>query len=97
MVHERRVELRGSDGVVYDRVRVYGQPQDQVSWAGWIEFLPAGSGRRPLQTERETSQGSIDAIAYWATGLERIYLEGALERAERRGKAATPPAAPFNG
>jgi hypothetical protein len=31
-------------------------------------------------TDRETTQSSREAVAYWATGLEPIYLEGALKR-----------------
>jgi hypothetical protein len=33
---------------------------------------------------KETSQPNRDAIEYWALGLEPIYLEGALARAQGR-------------
>jgi len=36
-----------------------------------------------LTTERETTQPSREALLYWATGLEPIYLEGAFARAVR--------------
>jgi hypothetical protein len=29
----------------------------------------------------ETTQPNREALAYWASGLEPVYLEGALERA----------------
>jgi hypothetical protein len=49
-------------------------------WIGWLEFeSPDG---RILRTGEETSQPSRDAVAYWASGLGRIYLEGALGRAK---------------
>jgi hypothetical protein len=35
------------------------------------------------QTERETTQSSAEQVAYWASGLEPTYLEGALARAQR--------------
>ena len=48
-------------------------------WLGWIVFIDdAGSS---LATDVETSQPDRDALVYWATGIEPIYLEGALARA----------------
>ena len=35
-----------------------------------------------LRTERETTQPNRGAVAYWADGLEPIYLEGAFNRAQ---------------
>jgi hypothetical protein len=49
-------------------------------WEGWLEFLPLDGGE-PLCTGRETTQPNRDALAYWASGLEPIYFEGAFERA----------------
>jgi len=37
-----------------------------------------------LRTEQETSQPNRAAIEYWADGLEPIYLDGALARAQGR-------------
>jgi hypothetical protein len=45
----------------------------------------------------ETTQSTIEGVAYWATGLEPIYFEGALERALRRTRPATPAAAAVSG
>lgn len=49
-------------------------------WHGWIEFLPIDSGA-PIRTARETTQPNRRCTVYWSTGLTRVYLEGALERA----------------
>ena len=37
---------------------------------------------KTLKTDEETSQPNKDAVAYWATGLEQVFLEGALKRAK---------------
>ena len=34
-----------------------------------------------LATDRETTQGKLEHILYWASGLSLTYLQGALERA----------------
>jgi hypothetical protein len=62
------------------RVLVLGVERPDGTWAGWLEFVPDG-GRHRLRTAQETSQPNRDALLYWATGLEDVYLEGALGRA----------------
>jgi hypothetical protein len=52
-------------------------------WEGWIEFHPANGSGSVLRTGRETTQPNLAALEYWADGLEPIYFEGALARAER--------------
>jgi len=64
-------------------VHVCGQQRADGTWEGWIEFHPAGTGPI-LRTDQETSQPNRAALEYWADGLEPIYLEGALARAEGR-------------
>ena len=59
--------------------RVRGEQDDTGLWHGWIELLPIDGGPAK-QTGRETTQSSLDALAYWVTGLETVYLEGALDR-----------------
>ena len=54
------------------------------TWEGWLEFHPTVPGQPILRTDQETSQPNRAAIEYWADGLEPIYLEGALARAQRR-------------
>jgi hypothetical protein len=72
--HPHPLEL---DGVTY-RAYVHGSERPDGMWVGWIEFV---GGSRRLRTEQETSQSNRDALAYWASGLEDIYFEGALHRA----------------
>ena len=61
---------------------VMGEEREDGTWEGWIEFGGwAGDERR---TGRETTQPSREALAYWASGLEPVYLEGALTRASRK-------------
>jgi hypothetical protein len=83
LVHERDIAMTDDSGRLYDGLRVYAVPQAGGTWAGILEFLPAdGSG--PIRSARETTQSTPDAVAYWATGLQPIYFEGALERAQRQ-------------
>lgn len=56
-----------------------GRPAGNV-WEGWIEFVPVEAGA-PLRTSRETEQPNRDDLMYWAQGLTRVYLDGALSRA----------------
>src|SRR5688500_18258319 len=60
-------------------------------WEGWVEFIPTAGGT-PVRSPRETTQPNRVDAEYWASGLSRTYLEGALERALRRpiGKTVTP-------
>lgn len=81
IVHERIVSLEGSDGQTYALARVHAEETGVRSWSGWIEFLTE-TGQRVV-TDRETTQPSREAVAYWATGLEPVYIEGALARAVR--------------
>lgn len=60
------------------QVLVFGAPRADDTWAGWLEFR---AGEDCARTGAETSQPSFDALAYWAAGLERVYVEGAAERA----------------
>jgi hypothetical protein len=50
-----------------------------------IDRCARGGRRRQqiLHTDRETSQPNRAALEYWADGLEPVYLEGALARAQR--------------
>jgi hypothetical protein len=64
-------------------IHVCGQARTDGTWEGWIEFHPGGDGSI-LRTERETSQPNLEALEYWADGLEPIYFEGAFSRAQGR-------------
>lgn len=61
-------------------VQVCGRGLRGDRWEGWIEFLPV-DGRPPMRTACETVQPSRADLMYWAEGLTRVYLEGALTRA----------------
>jgi hypothetical protein len=62
------------------RPRAYGDPQSDGSWDGYLVFFPVRGGLA-ISSGRETTQSSLDALTYWASGLEPVYLEGALVRA----------------
>ena len=79
MVYERAIALADEDGRRFDLVRVYAEEQPGGTWQGWIEFRSAEGESRT--TERETTQSNREGVTYWATGLEPIFLEGALRRA----------------
>ena len=74
--HPRRFRAEGLDYCAY----ILGVERSDGTWAGWIEFV-AVDGTRRLRTGQETSQPNRGALAYWASGLEDIYFDGALTRA----------------
>jgi hypothetical protein len=79
LIHERPERLIGLAGTEY-LVRVWGQPRADGTMVGWLEFVAVGA-RDVRHTGQETSQPNRGALAYWATGLEAAYLEGAFARA----------------
>jgi hypothetical protein len=64
--------------------RVCGTQRADGTWEGWIEFDAIGASKPRLRTGQETSQPTRDTLEYWALGLEPIYFEGALARAQGR-------------
>jgi hypothetical protein len=50
-------------------------------WHGWLEFQTVNNGPDALASGRETTQPNRKNLEYWAQGLTKIYLEGALNRA----------------
>ena len=77
------VPIAGLQGKVVDAERSYsvaveGIERPDGTWAGRLVFL---DGKSLRITDEETSQPSRDALVYWASGLEPIYLEGAFQRA----------------
>lgn len=75
----------GRDGTEYV-VRSYGEERSDGTWTGWLEFDPSDLSGSVLRTGQETSQPNRVTIEYWATGLEPVYFEGALERALDKGE-----------
>jgi hypothetical protein len=88
MIQEYRNQVQTREGVSYT-IRAYGQLRSDGNWEGWLEFQPRNNPRPALKTGRETTQPDRSALAYWASGLEPVYLEGALERAIRALKAGS--------
>jgi hypothetical protein len=73
------------DGTTYV-ARVYGRARADGTWEGWIEFVAVGAAV-VLRTDQETTQSNREGVAYWASGLEPVYLEGAFARARRDSPA----------
>ena len=67
-------------------VRVIGLNRDANTWLGFFRFVDKVSGET-FDTPHETTQPNRDALIYWASGIEAVYLEGAWQRA--RAAAAT--------
>ena len=74
------------DGATYV-ARVCGRPRADGTWEGWLEFVAIGAAI-VLRTEQETTQSNRQGVAYWASGLEPSYLEGAFARARKESVAA---------
>jgi len=61
---------------------VMARTGEDGSWEGWLEFTPAGEpAATGLATDIETHQHDRVAVERWASGLTRVYAEGALARA----------------
>jgi len=82
LIREHRTSIGHGDTTYV--VWVAGDERVDGTWEGWLEFYPATTSQPILVTERETSQPNRAALEYWADGLEPIYLEGALARAQGR-------------
>jgi hypothetical protein len=93
LVHAREIDVADVNGQAYNRAYVHAELQTGGTWQGWIEFVSEDRGRR-LRTERETTQSTLEGVAYWATGLEATYFQGALDRAIQRGRPPRAPQAP---
>ena len=90
LIHEFGTGVRDTDGHLY-KARAFGRERTNGTWIGWLEFSPRGTGGIVRRSPIETTQSNRRALVYWATGLEPVYLEGALARAltRPRSRAAT--------
>jgi hypothetical protein len=79
LLHEFVEPFVDDDGQSY-AVRVFGRARADGTWLGWLTFV-GGNGQTVRRTPRETTQSNREHLAYWATGLEPSYLEGAFRRA----------------
>jgi hypothetical protein len=80
----RELPVKVNDGDSSYKVRIYGDERIDGTWRAWVEFHPRDGSSTVLRTEQETSQPNLTAVEYWADGLEPIYFEGALARAQGR-------------
>ena len=69
----------GLNGATY-APRACARLTDDGLWEGWLEFTDVDTGA-VIRSARETTQPTRADTMYWATGLTRVYLEGALARA----------------
>ena len=91
-IHEFVSQIVDADGHVYTARAVGRQRKGRTVWEGWLEFAPIGGRGIVRRSQIETTQPNREALAYWASGIEPVYLEGALERAiasraERRARS----------
>jgi hypothetical protein len=78
-IHQYGTLLELTDGTRYV-ARAYADRQAGGLWEAWFVFFPL-TGGDALATDRETTQGKREDIAYWASGISPTYLQGALRRA----------------
>jgi hypothetical protein len=93
LIQEFTSEIADADGHLYSARAMGRQRKGRTVWEGWLEFTPAGGGGIVRRSPVETTQPNREALAYWASGIEPVYLEGALERAitsrsERRARSS---------
>jgi hypothetical protein len=62
------------------RTYLFGANRPGDTWQGWLAFERQSDGAL-FEGPVETTQPDRDALLYWATGLEPVYIEGALARA----------------
>lgn len=82
LIREHSTMVKDEDTIYI--VRICAEQRADGTWEAWLEFHPSDKNKPVLRTEEETSQANRVAIEYWAYGLEPIYLEGALARAQGR-------------
>ena len=81
LIHEFASEIGDADGHMYTARAMGRQRKGRTVWEGWLEFAPLGGRGVVRRSQVETTQPNREALAYWASGIEPVYLEGALERA----------------
>ena len=69
-------------GDIYFAEAVGRQRQEDGLWEGWIQFEALDQSGGSISSMRETTQPNRTDLEYWAQGLSRVYLQGALARAE---------------
>ena len=80
------------DGGASFMARVLGIETPLGQWEGWLEFIPTDGVGDTITTERETTQPNRTDLEYWAGGLSRVFIQGALRRAVDNEFTAIPVA-----
>lgn len=66
-----KTQLTTPDGRLYT-VRACGRQREDLTWEGWLEFVP-DDGSDVLRSSRETTQPNLADLEYWVTGLTPVY------------------------
>ena len=90
LIHEYTSHIRTPEGAAYVP-RTFATRHADGVWEAWLRFDPIGGGWPALETDRETSQVSREAVETWAAGLEPTYFEGAFARAHLVGRSTVGP------
>jgi len=77
LIHSFTAPVTDEAGTVW-RGTAYGRADGNL-WLGSITF--ANDAGETVETGVETTQPDRAALEYWASGIEPIYLDGALARA----------------
>jgi hypothetical protein len=59
-----------------------GREREDGLWEGWLEFVAANVSSPTIDSGRESTQPNRTDLEYWAQGLTKAYLQGALIRAQ---------------
>jgi hypothetical protein len=77
LIHIFSASVADETGTAW-RAKAFGRRGENL-WLGWIAFT--NEAGETVETDVETRQPDRAALAYWASGVEPIYLDGALARA----------------
>jgi hypothetical protein len=80
--------MSDADGAMY-YAQAAGRKREDGLWEGWLEFIGMSESARSICSDRETTQPNRADLEYWAQGLSRVYLQGALARAGSCAKLVT--------
>lgn len=73
-----------------------GTQREDGRWEGWLEFIGVNESASSIcASGRETTQPNRADLEYWAQGLSRVYLQGALARAESIPIRPVPEDSPY--
>lgn len=79
----RSFDVPVTDGELRYHARAVGRLAHDGMWEGWLEFVPAAEDEDVIVGGVESRQPEREHLAYWASGLTPVFLEGAFDRARR--------------